>query len=286
MADELNTPAETGDVLGEDEVREVLGFGEEEPQEPPEEGEPAVAPEAAPEAPETQPAPEEKEDGLPVVGKGEPGRAEGNEPQVNPEVERLTKLLETQSRLIEDMQKAQAQPQPKDQPEEDQLPEYNFNVPPQLMQAIESEDPAVRKQGIESLLRGVAMAVHRNIRDESNAFQNKRLPDMVNAMIQQSTVASEVHRDFYGKYPELNQPHLRHLVQQVGAEIMQQTRTTQWSPRLRDAIAARVKQVVQFGPQPSAQPPAPVPPANFGGTPRQPLAPTTPSDDVKDTLEL
>lgn len=167
---------------------------------------------------------------------------------------------------------------------------YQFNIPPQLMRMMDSEDPAERQQGITHFANGVANEVHKNIMGQMQQAFTGYVPQLVQQMLQTTTVQKQVFDDFYGKYPELNRPELYPMVQNVGQAVMQETGLKQWSPQLRDAIAKRMQAILNGGAMPTTQAPAPQPtapqqqPFMAGTTSRPAPAPRTAEDEIAETL--
>jgi hypothetical protein len=85
----------------------------------------------------------------------------------------------------------------------------------------------------------------------------------VDARFSQRQQAETIDRDFYGTYPQLNQPALRQVVATVARDVIaSRGNDGSWNPALRDAIAQRVFGLLQAtqGGQPGA-PAAFAPPA-------------------------
>lgn len=160
-------------------------------------------------------------------------------------------ILQSQIQALQQtMQQMQAQPpqaQPQgrpgyQQPGEQPQMDYNFQVPPQYLAAIQSENPAEAQYALNMLLNNVAQTVTNQIRQE-----NQGLREEVGGIVQQQmgnyNTQQEVQRDMYGTYPEL-QPY-RHLVQATARELGQSMPpNTPWTPELRDQIAERVSPMV------------------------------------------
>jgi hypothetical protein len=139
------------------------------------------------------------------------------------------------------------------QPQQQQTPsappnKFNLAVPDQLMGALRSEDPAEFKAGVGALINSLANHVWEHFRQ---AVQGELLP-MIPRMIEQHTSSAReqesVGRDFYGTYPQLQNPMFAPMIQTVGATIAEEYaragRSIAWGPELRDEIAKRIFSVL------------------------------------------
>lgn len=148
--------------------------------------------------------------------------------------------------------------QPQAQQPQQQL-KFNLGVPDQLLSALRSEDPAEFKAGIGAMINSVANHVWNSF---VQAVQNELLPAiprMIDQQLSSSREQENVGRDFYGKYPQLNNPMFAPMIQSVGAALAQEYaaagRSLAWSPELRDHIAERIFGVLpqlRQGPQQAA----------------------------------
>lgn len=212
------------------------------------------------------------------------------------ELELLKKsYAEAQAQLR--MQQAQgAQPQQPAQPKSEapdpltHVPAYQYTVPPQLLAGLRSEDPAEQAGAVGALIQGVSQTVHQQVLGQMRqAFQT--VPQMVYSQINTVRTQQEVFQDFYGSYPELNRPELYPVVAQCGAALMQETGQMTYSPQMKQAIAARVKQLLGMAapvqqPTPAPAPSAPGPYMSGGAPAARPTAPVRPSeeDDIANTI--
>jgi len=166
------------------------------------------------------------------------------------------------------VREAVAPPQ-RDNPQ-DTVPQYMFQVPDQLMGAIESEDPAVRKQGMAVLISGALRAVHTQIRQEmAQALSSFRteVPQAIHAASAAQTQQRQVFEDFYSTNPDLKVPELGPFVYgQAQALARERPDLIQggWNERFRDELALRVRSVLKW---------APPAPANGGTPPRRQTPP-------------
>jgi len=138
-------------------------------------------------------------------------------------------------------QQQQVQPgqQSQQQPQEQK---FNFQVPPQFMDGLASEDPNARQYALNGLLNGVAEAVTMQMRQEMQQ-ERQTVQNMVQSSIQETNRMQDVSRDMYGTYPELES--LRSMVQATAQQVGQENPELQdWSPDLRDMIAERISPMV------------------------------------------
>ena len=157
---------------------------------------------------------------------------------------------------------------------EEALKQYDFNIPAQLAQLINSENPEERMKGISMLSGGLARAVHTGVVN----FLQKRfdaVPTQINQALQQYGEMQRIKQDFYGTYTVLNKPEYYPWIQSVAQQVWRETSATAWTPDLRDKIADRIattwgikrEQLKGAGPA-TPQPLAvvtPTPPADLGG---------------------
>ena len=125
----------------------------------------------------------------------------------------------------------------------------NFQVPEQLLNAINSDDPSMQAQGMQAVMIGVARAVTQQLHGHFTpqlASVDERIQTSINNTIQ----AQSVFQDFYGAYPVLNNPAYLPLVQATMAQMKLEPEfaNAQYGPQLRDALAARVAALLNTSP--------------------------------------
>lgn len=167
---------------------------------------------------------------------------------------------------------------------------YTFNLPDELMAAINSEDPKERKGAMQYMISGVGAAIHKQVEQEFTKTieaLTTRMPQFIQQAVIEREQARAVFDDFYGTYKQFNRPELYPLVTNVAKAVMKEKKLTQWGPEARDAVAARLNQLM--GANAAAAPAAPAKPATqpamFGGSNARPAAsPKTVQDDIAETL--
>jgi hypothetical protein len=165
--------------------------------------------------------------------------------------------------------------------QQEPLPNYQFQIPDQLLQMMDSDDPAQRKQALTYLGQGVAQSVHQMVRQEMTDKMGRlqqELPQTIQQQQASQAQQRQIFEDFYGTYQDLNRPELRptivEVAKSVAGEYQQKGMPVQWGPEFKQAVANRVYQVLgrQPGQQP-AQQQAPArqssQPRNFGGNARR-----------------
>lgn len=145
---------------------------------------------------------------------------------------------------------------------------------PEVFELLESEHPDDRAQGLTTLVNQSLNTVMRDTIALVTAMRNDVLaqiaPIVANIVAQQAA-----HNGFYDRYPQLNRPELRPLLDQVGRAVanewqqrgmMGRAANGALTPEFMDAVYARYAEVVNgtVG-MPSAAAPAPIDPgAAFG----------------------
>jgi ribosomal 50S subunit-associated protein YjgA (DUF615 family) len=128
-----------------------------------------------------------------------------------------------------------------------QIPSYDFNIPDQLVNMLASEDPVERKQALAATVQGVATTVHQQVLQQVGTIVQHlqtTIPQQIAQAQQAAAVRQHVVSDFYGKYPQLDTPELRTVVQTIANQYFA-TNPPQWNATARDAIAAKVVQAIQ-----------------------------------------
>lgn len=212
--------------------------------------------------------------------EGEPGKTEtpaseeepgGKEAatEESPELALMRQTMESQKTLIEQLQKGTpGDKAPDDKGGEEEhsvVPDYAFTIPDGLMNLMDSEDTAERRQGIGALAQGVAQTVHKQMLGQVQEMMSSVVPQTVMNVVQQQTQAKAIFEDFYGTHQDLNKEELKPIIVQVAEKVMKEAGTQEWSPKVRDVIAARVKSLLQQGTAPVAPAAPTTPPASPGG---------------------
>jgi hypothetical protein len=208
-------------------------------------------------------------------------------------------LAETQRQLQERVTQEQAPAAP-------ETPNYSFQMPPDLVQGLGSEDDGVRSQALTHLVSSIGQLIHKNLREEIDT-RMETVPQTVQSQIRQQAQAKDVFQDFYGSYPQLNNDGLRPIITRVASQLWEAQGRPAYSPQFRDQLAQQVFAVLgqfqqpQAGVVPTPQPvvpavvpaavPAPPPggvspPVQFGPTTRPAPASSgyNEQDDIMNTL--
>lgn len=154
----------------------------------------------------------------------------------NQQLQQQIQLLQMQG------QQATQQPGQQNQQAQQQSP-FNLNVSDDIINAMGSEEPAVRKQGLNTLLNALATRIRDQItqNDLPQAIQT-HVPQYVQQGQQSSAMQQQIASDFYGQFPQLNNDQLRPFVHQVAEQVMRETGAQSWTAELRNAIGMRVLQ--------------------------------------------
>lgn len=163
---------------------------------------------------------------------------------------------------------------------------YGFQVQQQIFDGLNAEDPNVRNGSLVTLMNGMSEVIHDTVLKEVQGML-EQMAQHVPQQIQQTTQAQaeqkKVFDDFYGTYPELNNPTLHTLVGQIAGQIGAK-KPGGWTPALRDEIGREVYRILKW-PIPGQRQNVPKPPAQSSSTAR-PGAPAPMNDQVADMIDL
>ena len=137
-------------------------------------------------------------------------------------------------------------------------PKYNLALPPEMLNALRSEDPKEYGTAMHAVVNGIANKLWM---DQMEYVQKELLPginQLVLGHIQAQQQQQQVAQEFYSTYPQFQPQAIRTLVQQAGL-VVAQTRqaagkSLAWSPELAAEIAETVYQTVpQLRPAPGTE---------------------------------
>src|SRR5215207_6814268 len=123
-------------------------------------------------------------------------------------------------------------------------PVYNFNVPDQIVDALEHEDRNVRRAALASVVNGLANKLHQEF---SKALQvlvqdiQDRVPQEVLTKVDERTQFAEIKKDLYGAFPQLGQlarsmPAAEQGIWQQVHAVGKQMGIKEWTPEFRDGV--------------------------------------------------
>lgn len=248
----MSKPAdEMPEMLDETQIRDLLsaggddqemfepGFEEEEVEETPAPAEPeevAETPEKEKEGSENKGAPEQE-----VEEKGEepPQPPAAAAPPSDDLSEIRRQLAQVTQELARTQGELSAVRAPKEAPKEEERV-FNIGVPPKLVEDLGSEDPNARAAAVHFLVNNLAELTYKQTMRDVMAKVEPLVSARVQGTIQASTVESDISRDFYGAFPELNKKQLAPIVFNVAKEVVSEFGDS-WNPRMRDEIGRRVK---------------------------------------------
>jgi len=164
------------------------------------------------------------------------------------------------------------------------VPDYNMQIPVQLVQQFNDPDDNVRAAALSATISAVAKTVHNQVLTQMHANLDAlrgEIPQMTTRMVTERQEGEAANRDFYGKYPAYNTPVLRPLVQMAVLHVGQanpQLAQNGWTPEFRDKVGEYLQQNVPLAPAAAPAPAAPklpgaTPPTMMGSGSR-PAAPT------------
>lgn len=126
-------------------------------------------------------------------------------------------------------------------------PKFNLGIPPQILNAIRSDDPTESAAGLHAVINGVANAVWIESQKMVQAAVEELTQGFPRIIEQHSTMRDlqrQVHDDFYGKYSMFKNEAFAPLVQNVGVLVGQEFakagKPIKWGDEMRDAIAERL----------------------------------------------
>jgi hypothetical protein len=192
--------------------------------------------------------------------------------------EQVQKFLSTAPKepVVEAAKPAQPQAQP--QTQEPAKPAgqpagYNLHIPDQIMEALDSDDRNVRRQGLAALTNGMMNIL---VRDFGTALAHlkeelaKELPEKAAGRATAEVQQQQMREDFYGAFPKLKEmvtamPALEGPIWQQIHETAQKMGQKQWTPQFRDGAGAMIHlalgvpvemKTAPKGPTPGARAPA------------------------------
>lgn len=200
-------------------------------------------------------------------------------PAPSPETLALREVIETLKRTSQPKAGSDAaQPQAPD-PLRD-VPAYQFNLPPQVLNGLAHEDPAVRGQTLSAVISAVGRTIHQQVLNQVHANLDalrQTIPEAVYGTVSETEMQRTVNTDFYGKYPQYNTPMMRPLVQMALVQVAKANpalAANGWTPELRDAVGAYLQQQVPIAAKaPAAAPAGPKAPPVLMGQGSRPAAP-------------
>lgn len=169
--------------------------------------------------------PPTSKDGEPDGGKGEgkDGKPspQASEPGAQPKPDEGKKepgLKDLLKEVIAEAKGAEDKPGDKKDGKDQQPapPKYaGINIPPEIMQAVENQDPAIRKKGLEVLIGGAMSKVHDDVVATIRAEVQQHiaaLPQLIEQQTESKTRLVEAAKKFYEDYPQFNTEKGKQLV--------------------------------------------------------------------------
>jgi hypothetical protein len=162
-------------------------------------------------------------------------------------------------------QQAPQQPEPDEfapRDDNDQPLDYRqINIPDQLLNAMNSENPMERKAAVTQLISSSMATAHRMAVSQSTRMMQQTiarvLPGYVAERIQQHERQREVFTDFYQTYPDLSAPAIRPIILEQAQALQKHYGNPGWTPQFRDALGTHVRNMLRgFAPPTGAPAPA------------------------------
>jgi len=212
-------------------------------------GDPQESADTSPAADPAEPQEPSSDDG----GQTAPAPAAEPTSLVDPELEQIRGFF----RGLQAAPAAPAAPQQPQQPTQPQVPAYSYEINDQMLRAVTSEDMRERAQALTAFAVNLSQTVHQRAVEQVRTEIAQVLPNYIQSIAVQEYQRREIARDFYSTYPELDRQEITPVVAQVAQQVMQETKANGWTPKVRDAVAARVKTMLGAVANPVQQRPAP-----------------------------
>lgn len=231
---------------GGDDVAAIMRF---DPFAPPKAGPQEATPQeesktsdATPPAEKVKGAAAPGKDATPAAPKPEPPAAPAPATPAAPATD-FQKLFREQTDAI----KALVTPPAEKAPDKPAAPKFNVGIPPQILDAMSSEDPQERATATHALVNGVANLIWNEVSAHLKAELGtlmQGIPQVIEAHSQARATQQQVFQDFYGAHQNLNKPEFQPLVlsaaQAVFQDWQQAGKAVAWNAELRDAIAEKI----------------------------------------------
>lgn len=159
------------------------------------------------------------------------------------------------------------------------------------MQGLSSEDPVIAQKALGTVATGISRHVHQTVLSTTKEMiRSSLIPYIMNEM-RNEMATTEVYRDFYGTYQDLNDPVIRPMVVSLAQQMAQSNPNFAYSPTFKQQLAQEIyKRLGRAMPgqqQPQVVVPPQAPPAMAPQGTRQMggrTGPWTEADDIADTV--
>lgn len=228
-----------------------------------------------------------------------PGAPPAPAAPVDPNLLRVNSLEATVQALQAELAAARAHPAPQaGQPQpgqtagqQDDLPRYALQLPPQVAAALTSGDDQQTIAGISHMMNSLATIVHHNVRLEMRQALGSLLSTAQSQQAEQETskFIQDSRADYYGAFPDHNNPLILPIIQAESVAMAGEFPGLPWNENYRNALGQRVEarlaqlrgQQQPQGQQPPAAPAAMLP---VGSRQEVPGAELTGGDLIADTF--
>lgn len=208
--------------------------------------------------------------------------ADGGVKKPEPPSQDLARLVAQQQETITQLLAAQNKPKEPAKKDEPKAPAFNVDIPQEMLAAMASEDPGERAHATKLLINGSMNMVWNKMEQALTAVVaqvREALPQMIQSHTTTTKTQEQVFNDFYGKFPQLNNPALQPVVVNVAARLAQADKAAgrqwSWNDEFRDRLGQEVLQLIsgvapqgqqQTPPQAPAKQPFVAPRGNRSGT--------------------
>lgn len=143
---------------------------------------------------------------------------------------------------------AQEEQKPK-QPAEGEFKGYDFSLPEEIVEALGSDEPAIRRKAVNGIVNGLANKLAKDFGTAMAEMAKQIRAEAVQAAlghIDSRTNEQKVRDDFYTAYPDLkelvdNLPALDGVIWSTAHQLSQATGQKNWTPQLRDQVGAAMR---------------------------------------------
>lgn len=118
------------------------------------------------------------------------------------------------------------------------IPAYLLPIPEELANAVASEDPTLRRAGLQALVQGALKSAHFEIMKTVRAEMEQVVPQRVSEVTARGREQDGIRNDYFSAFPTHRT--VAELVGSVTKQVFAETGAQQWSPVIRNAIGQRV----------------------------------------------
>lgn len=154
---------------------------------------------------------------------------------------------------------------------------YKFGVAPEVVQLLRSENPQEASAAFGAIMNDAAAIIHQTVAQEVMQQVAQGVARFIPAREAQREQVTQIAGDFYGKYPRLNHPAIKPVIQDTAKAMLHSGKYHGYNAAFRDdlarAVVAQLKNALgsplarpNGGGLPSQLPGTPAPRAGIQGT--------------------